>query len=162
MSISPICDFCKKELTDFGGLIYPPPESLETGGEHGQTEKLHVCNQCYQGMRSMFVKDLEGAALLDTRPESMQPLDELALRKKYEDMIKSIKVGMYKDTKTGNLYRVVGIGKNTETLEDIVVYKQAENIGTSELLARPAKIFVENILVNEEYVPRFVFVSATL
>ena len=42
MSINPYCDFCKKELKDFGGLLFSPPN------KKGETKKLHVCPHCYK------------------------------------------------------------------------------------------------------------------
>jgi len=46
--ISPACDFCKKELEDFGGILFSPPEN-------GLVKKLHVCRACY----SEIIKDLK-------------------------------------------------------------------------------------------------------
>lgn len=42
MAINPICDFCKKELKEFGGLLFSPPNSS------GEVRKLHVCKRCYK------------------------------------------------------------------------------------------------------------------
>lgn len=92
MSIRPICDFCKKELTDFGGLVFSPPENTETG----------------------------------------------------------------------NTYRVIGVGKHTETLEDFVIYESQYENTTSKIWVRPAKMFTELVLIEGSYVPRFVFLSDTL
>ena len=38
--IGPTCDFCKKELDDFGGILFSPPEN-------GLVKKFHVCRDCY-------------------------------------------------------------------------------------------------------------------
>lgn len=38
--ISPVCDFCRKELEDFGGILFSPPEN-------GLVRKLHLCRGCY-------------------------------------------------------------------------------------------------------------------
>src|SRR3989344_3934946 len=40
MSIKPACDFCKKELTEFGGLLFSPPK------KNGEIKKFHVCTHC--------------------------------------------------------------------------------------------------------------------
>jgi len=42
MAIKPICDFCKKELEDFGGLVFSPPNSKQ------EVKKLHICQKCYK------------------------------------------------------------------------------------------------------------------
>lgn len=159
MSISPICDFCKNELTDFGGLVFSPPENTETGTS--QVEKLHVCKTCYQGMRSMFVKDLtsEQAANQQNGFESEKSVED---RKKYEEMVRAIKPGIYKHSKSGNLHRVILVAKHTETLEDLVVYESLYDNTVSKNWIRPAKMFGELVLIDGNYVPRFVFVSDTL
>ena len=38
--INPACDFCGKELEDFGGILFSPPKD-------GLVRKLHVCRDCY-------------------------------------------------------------------------------------------------------------------
>lgn len=42
MAIQPICDKCKKELTNYGGLLFSPPN------EKREVQKWHLCNNCYQ------------------------------------------------------------------------------------------------------------------
>lgn len=41
MAISPRCDICKKELTEFGAILLSPPD------ESGSVRKFHVCAECY-------------------------------------------------------------------------------------------------------------------
>ena len=155
MSIRPICDFCHKELEDFGGLIFSPPEK---GHEENETtdqnvQKLHVCKTCYDGMVSIFMKkDLNDGQVLD--PEQKV--------KNKAHLISEIKPGIYKHSKKGNLYRVIGIAKQSETMEDLVVYEALYENEVSKLWARPAGMFLEKVLINGNYVPRFVFVSDTL
>ena len=43
--INPICDFCKEELEDFGGLLFSPPN------ENGFVKKFHICKDCYEKLR---------------------------------------------------------------------------------------------------------------
>jgi hypothetical protein len=148
MSISPICDFCKTELTDFGGLVFSPPENTETGTS--QVEKLHVCKVCYQGMRSMFMKSPKGDETEDIQ------------KKEYEEKVRAIIPGMYKHSKSGNMYRVIGVAKHSETLEDLVVYESQYENTISKVWVRPAKMFTDLVLVDGAYVPRFVFVSKDL
>jgi hypothetical protein len=40
MAINPICDSCKQELTEFGGILLSPPKGRIV-------EKLHLCKACY-------------------------------------------------------------------------------------------------------------------
>ena len=42
MAIKPTCDFCRKELKQFGALLFSPPN------KKGETKKLHVCVHCFQ------------------------------------------------------------------------------------------------------------------
>ena len=41
MAIRPTCDFCKKELTAFGAILFSPPTKNST------VKKFHVCVSCY-------------------------------------------------------------------------------------------------------------------
>jgi len=38
--IKPKCDICDKELKDFGGLCFSPPEGLNV-------KKYHICVKCW-------------------------------------------------------------------------------------------------------------------
>ena len=67
-----------------------------------------------------------------------------------------IHLGKYRHYK-GKEYEVLGAGRHTETLEELVVYRAL--YGTKELWARPAKMFCENVVVNGATVPRFKFIG---
>lgn len=69
-------------------------------------------------------------------------------------MEERIKVGMYEHYK-GNKYRVIGVAKHSETMEDIVVYEAL--YGEGGLYVRPLDMFLENVEVAGETVPRFHF-----
>ena len=69
------------------------------------------------------------------------------------------KLGIYKHYKTGNLYKVIGIGKHSETLEDLVFYEALYDNPKSKLWARPVKMFSEEVDTPEGKKPRFTFVS---
>ena len=155
MSIQPICDFCHKELEDFGGLIFSPPEQGhdENKSDEQNVQKLHVCKTCYGGMISIFMKkDLAPGQLADPAEEAH----------KSKLILAEIKPGIYKHSKKGDLYRVIGIAKHSETLEDLVVYEALYENEISKLWVRPASMFTEKVLLDGGYVPRFVFVSDTL
>ena len=42
MSISPHCDFCKKELRQPGAILFGPPK------KNGEVRKFHLCQKCYK------------------------------------------------------------------------------------------------------------------
>ncbi len=50
--------------------------------------------------------------------------------------------GLYKHYK-GNLYKVIGVAKHSETLEELVVYQAL--YGEYGLWVRPAKMFTERV-----------------
>ena len=64
-----------------------------------------------------------------------------------------IKLGIYEHYK-GKQYKVVGIAKHSETMEDMVIY---EPLYESEFKrwVRPLTMFTENVIVNGKEVPRF-------
>jgi hypothetical protein len=70
-----------------------------------------------------------------------------------------IKPGIYKHSKKGNLYKVYFVAKHSETLEDFVVYEALYENETSKFWVRPASMFEEEIELNGERVPRFVFIK---
>lgn len=70
-----------------------------------------------------------------------------------------MKLGKYQHSKTGNYYRVIGVAKHSETLEDLVVYECLYENPKSKLWVRPKKMFLEEVEINGEKVPRFKFIS---
>jgi hypothetical protein len=70
-----------------------------------------------------------------------------------------MKQGIYKHSKTGNLYRVVGMAKHSETLEDLVVYECLYVNPRSKLWVRPKSMFEEKVHCNGKNVPRFTFIG---
>jgi hypothetical protein len=70
-----------------------------------------------------------------------------------------IKAGIYKHSKKGTLYRVIGTAAHSETLEPMVVYEALYDNPESKLWARPASMFEDMVEVNGAKVPRFVFVK---
>jgi len=67
-----------------------------------------------------------------------------------------IKPGRYRHYK-GNEYTVLGIARHSETLEELVVYRQ--EYGDRGLWVRPAAMFGETVIVDGEAVPRFAFLG---
>ena len=75
-------------------------------------------------------------------------------------MSEQIKLGIYKHFKTGNLYKVIGVGKHSETLEDLVFYEALYDNKMSKLWARPVKMFTEEVVAPDgTKKQRFTFVS---
>jgi hypothetical protein len=70
-----------------------------------------------------------------------------------------MKTGKYKHSKTGNFYKVLGIAKNSETLEEFVVYEALYDNPTSKLWIRPVKMFLEEVEIKGKKVPRFQFIE---
>lgn len=67
-----------------------------------------------------------------------------------------IKLGKYKHFK-GNEYEVIGVAKNSETLEETVVYRAL--YGEKELWARPASMWNETVERDGKIFKRFEFVG---
>lgn len=67
--------------------------------------------------------------------------------------------GIYKHFKTGNLYKVLGVAKHSETLEDVVVYEALYENNVSTLWVRPLKIFVEEVEWEGKKVKRFAYIA---
>lgn len=63
--------------------------------------------------------------------------------------------GTYKHAKTGNLYRVIGVAKHSETLEDFVVYEALYDNPKSKLWVRPVSMFEEDVEVEGQKRHRF-------
>ena len=67
-------------------------------------------------------------------------------------------VSIYKHSKTGNLYKVHFVAKQSETLEDMVVYEALYENDMSKFWVRPLSMFEEIVEINGKKVPRFVYV----
>lgn len=63
-----------------------------------------------------------------------------------------IRAGTYQHFK-GNLYKVIGIAKHSETLEMMVVYRSQGS--DHDLWVRPFKMFTEIVEKDGEKMPRF-------
>lgn len=70
-----------------------------------------------------------------------------------------IKLGIYEHYR-GKQYRVLGVGKHSETLEDMVVYEALYPNEISRLWVRPADMFTQEVEVSGTPVPRFTFLRA--
>ena len=67
-----------------------------------------------------------------------------------------IKIGKYRHFK-GNEYEVIGVAKNSETLEEMVVYRAL--YGDKELWVRPAAMWNETVERDGKIFKRFEFIG---
>ena len=67
-----------------------------------------------------------------------------------------MKLGKYKHYK-GKMYQVIGVAKNSETLEKLVVYRAL--YGKKELWVRPEKMFLEKVEIDGKEILRFKFIK---
>lgn len=72
-----------------------------------------------------------------------------------------IKKGIYRHYK-GKMYEVLGVGKHTETMEDLVVYQGQYNspeFGDKPIWIRPLAMFTDMVTVEGKQIPRFAYVE---
>lgn len=69
-----------------------------------------------------------------------------------------IKLGIYEHFK-GKKYRVIGVGKHSETLEDLVFYEALYENELSKLWARPLESFAGEAEFNGHTIPRFTYIG---
>ena len=67
---------------------------------------------------------------------------------------KTIAKGVYRHTKSGKMYEVIGVALHTETNEQLVIYKPLYE-SEFELFARPHNMFTESVEIDGEMRPRF-------
>lgn len=71
----------------------------------------------------------------------------------FSEKAKSIVVGGRYEHYKGNPYRILGIARHTETLEELVVYQGL--YGEGDIWVRPLDHFLETVVINEKVHPRF-------
>lgn len=72
-----------------------------------------------------------------------------------------IKLGKYRHYK-GKEYEVIGVGKDSETLADVVIYRglyNSEEFGDNPLWTRSIESFLEKVDVGGEKVARFEYIG---
>lgn len=68
----------------------------------------------------------------------------------------AIKPGLYEHYK-GKQYEVLGIAFNSETLEELVIYRA--QYGNKSLWARPLSVFLGEVELSDQRVPRFKYIG---
>lgn len=69
---------------------------------------------------------------------------------------KNLKPGVYQHFK-GNKYKVLGVARHSETLEEMVVYQAL--YGNNGIWVRPLGMFLEEVEVNGQRQPRFKYLE---
>jgi hypothetical protein len=58
--------------------------------------------------------------------------------------METIKAGdFYQHSKSGKQYKIIAVGKHSETLEDLVVYEAQYDNPMSKIWVRPLNMFIE-------------------
>jgi len=71
----------------------------------------------------------------------------------------TITLGKYQHYRTKNFYKVLGVAKHSETLEDLVVYECLYDNPKSKIWVRPIGMFLEDVEIDGKLVPRFKFIE---
>jgi len=66
--------------------------------------------------------------------------------------------GIYKHYK-GNRYKVHGVVKHSETLEELVLYETLYENKLGKMWVRPKEMFLEFIKIDGQEIPRFEFIE---
>ena len=69
-----------------------------------------------------------------------------------------LRLGKYQHYK-GNFYKVIGVAKHSESMEDLVVYETLYDNPRSKLWVRPLKMFLENVTIEGKEISRFKFIG---
>lgn len=69
-----------------------------------------------------------------------------------------IKLGKYKHFR-GKEYKVLGVVKHSETLEDMVLYEPLYEDSSAKLWVRPINMFLEEVEVDGKKIKRFEFIE---
>lgn len=74
--------------------------------------------------------------------------------------MRKVKIGRYRHYK-GKMYEVIGVARHSETLEEMVIYRQLYKSKFPEgtLWVKPKKMFLEKVKVGSQKVPRFKYIS---
>lgn len=69
-----------------------------------------------------------------------------------------VKIGIYQHYK-GNKYEVIGVAKDSETLEEFVVYRALYDNKVSKLWIRQVDLFTDKVEVDGESVDRYKYIG---
>lgn len=63
---------------------------------------------------------------------------------------------IWKHSKKGSLYKIIAVGKHSESLEDMVVYEAQYENPVAKIWIRPLSMWNEEVEIEGKKVPRFV------
>lgn len=69
-----------------------------------------------------------------------------------------VKLGVYEHYK-GKKYRVLGVAKHSESLEDMVMYEALYENELAKFWVRPLAMFLEEVEIDGQRVPRFTYIG---
>jgi len=72
-----------------------------------------------------------------------------------------MQLGDYEHYK-GKRYKVIGVAKHSETLEDLVIYRalyESKEFGDNAMWVRPMSMFLDNVVINGQQIPRFKYIG---
>lgn len=72
-----------------------------------------------------------------------------------------IKLGIYKHFK-GGMYRVIGVAKHSETLEDLVIYEALYDNPESKFWVRPLENFLGEAELDGKKISRFEYIGENM
>jgi hypothetical protein len=77
--------------------------------------------------------------------------------------MEEVKLGIYKHSKSGKLYKVIGLARNSEDhTQEFVVYQalyESPEFGSNQLWIRPKQMFLETVIISGKEVKRFEFLE---
>jgi hypothetical protein len=79
-----------------------------------------------------------------------------AVKSQEREQMSAIQSGRYRHYK-GNEYTVIGVAQHSESMEELVVYRQ--EYGDFGLWVRPKQMFAETVTVDGELIPRFQWIG---
>lgn len=71
----------------------------------------------------------------------------------FSHVAKSITVGSLYEHYKGMRYKILAVGRHSETLEELVVYQAL--YGEGDVWVRPLNMFLESVTINGKLQPRF-------
>lgn len=103
-------------------------------------------------MKSLIASFLAISSICFAEPK-MLPKPDKSHIPPYSDVAQSIVVGATYQHYKGPLYVVLSVARNSETLEEVVVYQGL--YGQHNIWVRPLDMFLENVLVEGKWQQRF-------
>lgn len=121
-------------------------------------KRVGELKNCWLGHSKIFLR--KNLNLLDVRNQSKEakggPMNQEVLPC-FSSLAKSIVVGSLYEHYKGFRYRIIGVARHSETLEELVVYQAL--YGEGGIWVRPLTMFLENIEINGQLQPRFKLVQ---